>query len=108
MVCEAVSLRGREERSVKHGNIVEIDWIDSCGNSYPWIFEDSFDFDSHDKSMEYKTVGYFIRKTKVATYVCLSMRTHEEHGGTNLGHLFSIPNVAIKAISVLKKNVQKG
>lgn len=87
---------------MKRGDIVKVIWDDSCSNGSTWVFEDDFNFIAHDNAMRYITVGFFIRRTKNATYVCESMRIDEKSGGSNLGHLFSIPNVAIKSIKVIK------
>lgn len=86
---------------MKHGDRVEINWIDSVSDMRNWIDEEEFDFDSHDKSMYYKSVGIFIRKTKVATYFCESIRICDDSGGSNIGHVMSIPNRAIISIEVI-------
>ena len=89
--------------SIKRGDIVEIQWTDSCSDGRTWIFENDFDFTAHDKAMDYKTIGFFIQKTSKATYVCESIRIDESSGGSNLGHLFSIPNVAIQTIRLVQR-----
>ena len=88
--------------TVLKGAIVEIDWIDSCADVRTWVSEDDFDFNEHDNAMYHQSIGYFIKKTKVATYICLSARVNNESGGSNLSHLFSIPNAAILSIREIK------
>jgi len=87
---------------MEHGDLIRIRWLDSVSDVRVWIDEDEFNFDSNDKGMEYESVGYFIRETKVAIYLCQSMRIHEDDGGSNLGHLLSIPNKAILSIKIIK------
>lgn len=87
---------------MKKGDFIEIQWIDSVSTYNVWQDLEGFDFESHDRSMLYKSTGYFLKKTPVATYLCMSMRNHAECGGENIGRLFAIPNVAISSIKKVK------
>mgnify|MGYP003393246943 CR=1 FL=1 len=83
---------------MKKGDIIEIKWVDSVSEGTTWVNEDSFDFASHDRSMLYKSTGYFVRRTKVAVYLCKSYRINKKDGGKAISHLFAIPNGTIKSI----------
>jgi len=84
---------------MKRGDVVRIEWIDSVGDNRVWIDYETFDFDSYDSAMLYKSIGYFVRKTSRATYICQSLQLYEDCGGANLGHLLAIPNKAILSIN---------
>jgi len=88
---------------MKKGDIIEIRWVDSVSEGRTWVNEDSFDFASHDRSMLFKSSGYFLRKTKTATYVCHSCRINKKDGGKSISHLFAIPNKAIEKLVVIKR-----
>ena len=90
---------------MKHGDVIEIYWLDSCSETDIWAFEDNFDFESHDRATFYKTIGFFIKRTATNTYVCESMRVNIEDGGSSLGHLFSIPNCAITSTKVIRRRL---
>lgn len=77
---------------------VTIKWLDSCHITQSWIDIDDCDFDDCDKSLVFESTGYFVRKTKVATYICLSRRVNKS-GGVALNNIFAIPNKAILEIT---------
>jgi hypothetical protein len=84
-------------KEIKKYDRVEIWWIDSSRDGDTWSIENTFDYDKHDKSMAIISVGYFLRKTKIATYLTMSHRDGDSGGECIMGP-FSIPNVAITKI----------
>lgn len=88
---------------MKEWKFIEIEWVDSVGTSNVWNSENSFDFASHDRSMIFRSCGYFIKKTKTATYLCQSKRVNKDDGGQTFGELFAIPNKAILKTKIGKR-----
>jgi hypothetical protein len=82
---------------------VEIWWVDSSRDSGTWTIETTFDYDNHDKSMMFISVGYFLRKTEVAVYLTMSHRDRDTDGDCMMGP-FSIPNVAITKIKKCRED----
>ena len=86
----------------KKGEIIHITWVDSTGTVETWSSEIDFDYDDNDKGMIMESIGYFLRKTKLSTTICQSRRVHEKSGGAIVSKIFSIPNVSITQITILK------
>jgi hypothetical protein len=77
--------------AMKKFDTVLIDWYDSCADITPWIHIDDFDYKVHEEYMIHHTKGFFVHKSKIATYVCQSIQKE----GCKLGGIFSIPNGCI-------------
>ena len=88
---------------MKKGDIIEIKWVDSVSEGRTWVQEGSFNFASHDRSMLFKSTGYFVRRTKTAIYLCKSYRINKKDGGKTISHLFAIPNGTVKSIKVIRR-----
>lgn len=74
---------------MKKDDVVVIDWLDACADERAWIR--NFNFKEHEDYMHHVTSGFFIKRTKVATYVAQS----KQKEGATIGGVFSIPNKCI-------------
>lgn len=79
----------------KRMEIVEVEWIDSCGNA-AWRSVEHDDEEITDLSC--KTVGYLFKRTKDRVVVALN-----QSATGNVGDTIAIPRSAVRRMSVLKK-----
>jgi hypothetical protein len=81
----------------KQGDIIKVFWIDSCGTGSIWQNDSNFNYKEHDKSMYNQSIGYFVKLTDVALYLCEGVRDWNE-GRMDFdaaANLFAIPLCAI-------------
>ena len=76
---------------------VEVNWEDSVKDQGSWCNITEYDFDSHYRSMQYKTIGYFLIKKENSFFVAQSFREDGDISG-----VMGIPYSAIKSIRVIK------
>jgi hypothetical protein len=73
-------------------HIVEVEWIDSCGNTKIWEFIEGLD---HMLPLPATSVGYLIEKTK--TYITIAQTLSEQ----SVARRFTIPLGCVKKIRKL-------
>lgn len=76
-------------RSMKMLERIEIKWDDALDTD-GWNFLDEFDFKAHEEDMRHSTIGYFLKKTENALFICQTCEVNLREKPCVHG-IFSIP-----------------
>lgn len=75
---------------------VQVKWYDSTMDTSGWVDIDEYDFDTHEKTMVMKTIGYCIKSTDKALFLAQSI------GNNKAASIIAIPSGCIRSIIKVK------